>query len=179
MSKSETVLFTQADIQRTIKRLTHEIIESNKGCKDLALVGIITRGEFIACRIAHFIKEFENIEIPVGVLDVTLYRDDIKQNINKKATSRSQIDFDVNDKTIILVDDVINSGRTTRAALDALNDYGRPSKVQLLSLLDRGHRELPIAADFVGKNVPTSPRERINVKLVEYDEIDEVTLSRI
>ena len=169
-----TTVFSESDIERTLKRLTHELLEANRGTEDLVLVGIITRGKYLAERLAKLIKEFDGTEVPLGFLDITLYRDDAGKTI--KPTSQSTMPVDITGKKVILVDDVIFRGRTIRAALDALNDYGRPSSVQLLVLLDRGHRELPISANFVGKNIPTSIEERVNVKLREVDDEEVVTI---
>lgn len=171
-----TMVFSEGDIQRSLKRLTHELLEANQGSDGIVLVGLVTRGKFLAQRIAALIHEFENKEVPLGVLDITLYRDDSAQTF--KPTAESFIPTDITGKHVILVDDVLFSGRTVRAALDALNDYGRPASVQLLVLLDRGHRELPISADFVGKNIPTSRHERVNVQLSEVDGQDQVTISK-
>jgi pyrimidine operon attenuation protein/uracil phosphoribosyltransferase len=172
----ETVVLSAEDIQRSLKRLTHELLEANQGSEDIVLVGIVTRGKYIAQRIHELVTDFENKEVPLGFLDITLYRDDSANTF--KATSESAMPVDITDKHVILVDDVIFSGRTVRAALDALNSYGRPASVQLLVLLDRGHRELPISANFVGKNIPTSRQERVNVHLKEVDGEDLVTISK-
>jgi pyrimidine operon attenuation protein / uracil phosphoribosyltransferase len=172
----ETIIFTQDDIERSLKRMTHELLEANQGSKNLVIVGIQTRGKYIAQRVAHYIESFENNKVPVGILDITLYRDDAGEKF--KEARESQIPFDITGKDVILVDDVIFSGRTIRAALDALNDYGRPASVQLLVLLDRGHRELPISANYIGKNVPTAKSERVNVRVQEYDGLEQVTVSK-
>lgn len=171
-----TLVFSEADIQRTLKRLTHELLEANRGSEDIVLVGIITRGRYLAQRIAKLVYEFEQKEVPVGMLDITLYRDDSAQTL--KPTTESMIPVDVTGKHVILVDDVMFSGRTVRAALDALNAYGRPATVQLLVLLDRGHRQLPISPNFVGKNIPTSLSERVNVQLQEVDGCEQVTIQK-
>lgn len=172
----ETVIFSREDIDRTLKRLTHELLEANQGPQNLVLVGIVTRGHYLAQRIAGLVETFEGVKVPQGMLDVTLYRDDSDRTF--KEAQQSQIPVDITGKDVVLVDDVIFSGRTIRAALDALNDYGRPASVQLLVLLDRGHRELPISPDYVGKNVPTSKTERVNVHLQEVDGHEQVTLSK-
>ncbi len=172
----DTVIFTQEDIERTLKRLTHELLEANQGSQELVLIGILTRGKYLAERIAALIESFEGVKVPQGVVDITLYRDDTNRTF--KEAQQSQIPVDITGKRVVLVDDVIFSGRTIRAALDALNDYGRPASVQLLVLLDRGHRELPISPDYVGKNVPTSKSERVNVCLQEIDGREQVTLSK-
>jgi len=174
-TEAETLIFKGDDITRTLKRLAHELLEHNGGSDNLVLMGIVTRGKFIAERLGKLVAEFEK-EVPVGYLDTTLYRDDTGQSF--KPTGESVVPVDITGKTVILVDDVLNSGRTVRAALDALNAYGRPAAVQLLVLLDRGHRELPIRADFVGKNIPTAKAERVCVQLQEVDGLDQVILKK-
>ncbi|MCG2817567.1 MAG: bifunctional pyr operon transcriptional regulator/uracil phosphoribosyltransferase PyrR [Actinomycetia bacterium] len=161
------------DIARVIRRVSHEILERNKGRDDLALVGVRTRGVFLARRLARTIEEIEGGSVYVGELDVSLYRDDvaIRRASNVGVT---QIDFDVNDKKVVIVDDVLFTGRTTRAAMDAIMDFGRPAVIQLAVLIDRGHREVPIRADYVGKNLPTSGNEKVRVSLTEIDETDMV-----
>ncbi len=161
---------------RTVTRLAHEIIEKNKGSHNLVLIGMRTRGEFIANRIHEKIKEIDNTNPDLGILDVTLYRDDFRTRLKQPQVSVTDITFDVNDKDIILIDDVLYTGRTVRAALDALMDLGRPNSIQLCVLVDRGHREMPIKADFVGKNIPTSINEEVKVKLKEIDGEDAVYL---
>jgi pyrimidine operon attenuation protein/uracil phosphoribosyltransferase len=163
-------------LSRTITRLAHEILERNKGTKNLVLIGMRTRGEFIAERIKNKITEIENNEPSYGVLDVTLYRDDFRTRLKQPEISVTSITFDVNEKDVVLIDDVLYTGRTVRAALDALMDLGRPNTIQLCVLVDRGHRELPIRADFVGKNIPTSINEEVRVKLSEIDGEDAVYL---
>lgn len=157
-------------IRRAIQRLAHEIVEKNKGVDDLALVGIRTRGVTLAERLNEAIRQIEGRSVPVGILDITLYRDDLTMVSTQPVVHETLIDFDLKDKKIVLVDDVLFTGRTIRAALDALIDFGRPSSIQLAVLIDRGHRELPIRADFVGKNIPTSLNQNIKVKLKENDE---------
>lgn len=176
LAVNEHVILSEQDIERTLKRLAHELVEANKGVKDIMLVGIVTRGQHIATRLVSLLQELEGVQVPMGILDITLYRDDANQQF--KPVKGSQMPADINGKTVILVDDVMFSGRTARAALDALNDYGRPSVVQLLVLLDRGHRELPISPNFVGKNIPSSKTERVNVRLMEQDGVDQVTIIR-
>jgi pyrimidine operon attenuation protein/uracil phosphoribosyltransferase len=156
-------------INRAITRVSHEILERNKGVDDLALIGIRTRGVPLAKRMAAKIKEIEGVDLPLGILDITLYRDDLSTIAKLPVVNGTQIDFDINGKKLVLVDDVLYTGRTVRAALDAIVDMGRPSCIQLMVLVDRGHRELPIRADYVGKNVPTSSREIIKVNLEEVD----------
>lgn len=163
-------------ISRALKRISHEIIEKNDGVENLCLIGIKTRGIPLAKIIAENIKNFENIEVPVGELDITLYRDDLSMISDIPVLSSTKVDFSIKNKTVIIVDDVIYTGRTARAALDAVMDLGRPSKIQLVVLIDRGHAELPIRANFVGKNIPTSRSEVVSVKLKETDGVAEVLL---
>ncbi len=155
-------------IDRALTRISHEVLEANKGAGNLALVGIVTRGSVVAERLADRIHEIENADVPVGMLDISFYRDDLATRMNPEVHT-TEIPFDVEGKDVVLVDDVLYTGRTIRAALDALMDYGRPCSVQLAVLVDRGHRELPIRADYVGKNVPTSRKERVKVTLAETD----------
>ncbi|MDO8551026.1 MAG: bifunctional pyr operon transcriptional regulator/uracil phosphoribosyltransferase PyrR [Ignavibacteria bacterium] len=169
-------IIDEQNFERIITRISHEILEKNKGSKTLVLLGMKTRGEFLAKRIFTKIKEIENIEIPFGILDVTLYRDDFRMRLKQPQVSVSDITFDLNEKDIILVDDVLYTGRTVRSALDAIMDMGRPNTIQLVVLIDRGHRELPIKADYVGKNIPTSIDEEIKVKMKEKDGEDSVYL---
>lgn len=174
--KEKAKLMDEKAISRAITRISHEIVERNKGVEDVVLVGIKTRGVHIAKRICKKIEQIENIKLNTGELDITLYRDDLK-SINVKPINNSNIEFDINDKIVILIDDVLYTGRTVRSALDALVDIERPKSIQLAVLVDRGHRELPIRADYVGKNVPTSKNEIISVKLTETDEEDSVTIN--
>lgn len=166
-------------INRSLTRIAHEIIEKNKGTDDLALIGIRRRGIPLAERLAQRIKQFEKKDIPVGKLDITLYRDDLTTLGDQPVVHNTEIPFDLVGKKVILVDDVLYTGRTVRAALDALIDLGRPLAIQLAVLVDRGHRELPIRADFVGKNIPTSRKEIILVKVEEIDGLDKVILGEI
>ena len=165
-------------IGRTLTRIAHEIVERNRGVDDVALVGVRTRGVPLARRIARSLREITGQDVPTGALDITLYRDDLmRQSVGPQpVVRRTEIPFSIDDKTILLVDDVLYTGRTTRAALDALIDYGRPRGIQLIVLVDRGHRELPIKADYVGKNLPTSLEESVQVYLQESDGRDEVVL---
>lgn len=172
-------LMDEENIRRALYRLSHEITEKNKGISDLILVGIRTRGVPLANRLAEFIKQHENAAIPVGTLDITFYRDDLSLISNQPVLHRTELPFNITKKKLILVDDVLYTGRTVRAALDALMDLGRPELIQLAVLIDRGHRELPIRADYVGKNVPTSKREIIHVKLKETDGEDQVVISEL
>jgi len=166
-------------MRRALVRVAHEIVEKNKGVENIILVGIRTRGVPLAQRIAEEIKTIENITLPVGTLDITLYRDDLSTLAYNPVVRATEIDFDISGKTVVLVDDVLFTGRTIRCALDALIDMGRPTAIQLAVLVDRGHRELPIRADYVGKNVPTARTEAVDVSLVELENTDEVTLSDI
>jgi pyrimidine operon attenuation protein / uracil phosphoribosyltransferase len=165
-------------ISRTLTRIAHEIVERNKGVEDLALVGVRTRGVPIARRLARSLLEITGHEIRTGALDITLYRDDLMRHAvgPQPLVRRTEISFSIDDRKILLVDDVLYTGRTIRAALDALIDFGRPKNIQLIVLVDRGHRELPIKADYVGKNLPTSPAESVQVRLHESDGQDEVVV---
>ena len=167
-------------ISRTLTRIAHEIVERNRGVEDIALVGVRTRGVHLARRIAHILREITGQDVPTGALDITLYRDDLmRQPVGPQPlVRRTEIPFSIDNRTILLVDDVLYTGRTTRAALDALIDFGRPRGIQLIVLVDRGHRELPIKADYVGKNLPTSPGESVQVCLQESDNRDEVVLEQ-
>jgi len=164
-------------IKRALHRMTTEIIERNRNLKNLVIIGIRTRGIYIGKRISKLIKELENIEIPVGVLDITLYRDDFSELEAQHMVKKTEINFSVAKKDVLLIDDVLFTGRTIRAAMDSLIDLGRPKTIQLLVLIDRGHRELPIRADYVGKFLPTSKRELVQVRLKEIDESDEVLIT--
>src|SRR5438093_11117590 len=165
-------------ISRSLTRIAHEILERNRGVEELALVGIRTRGVPLARRLAHAIREITRDEVPTGALDITLYRDDLMRTAvaAQPAIRRTEIPFSIDDKKILLVDDVLYTGRTIRAALDALTEFGRPKAIQLVVLVDRGHRELPIKADYVGKNVPTSRLQSVQVRLAEIDGRDEVEI---
>jgi pyrimidine operon attenuation protein/uracil phosphoribosyltransferase len=175
-NKQEKQILSAEEMRRALVRISHEVIERNAGAQGVALVGIRTRGVPLAERIAHAILEFEGHEVPVGVLDITLYRDDIAIRPDYPVVRRTEIPFNVDGLSIVLVDDVLFTGRTVRAALDALIDLGRPRRIQLAVLVDRDHRELPIRADFVGKDVPTSREEEIIVRVQELDGVDEVVI---
>ncbi|NCC30629.1 MAG: bifunctional pyr operon transcriptional regulator/uracil phosphoribosyltransferase PyrR [Chloroflexia bacterium] len=177
MSEQKQIL-TPDDIRRALVRIAHEIDERNGGLQEVILVGIRQRGVPLAERIAASIADFEGIRVPVGQLDITLYRDDLRMRGPTPLVRKTEIQYDLTDKVVVLVDDVLYTGRTVRAALDAIADLGRPACIQLAVLIDRGHRELPIRADFVGKNVPTSRSERVGVHLRETDGRDEVVISR-
>ena len=174
--KEKVKVLDQEGINRAITRIAHEIIERNKGTAGLCIVGIRNRGVYIARRISAGIKQIEGVNILTGALDITLYRDDLALSTGQPLVRKTEIDFDINDKNLVLVDDVLFTGRTIRAALDALIDFGRPKSIQLAVLVDRGHRELPIRADFVGKNIPTSKKESVEVCLLESDGSDEVLI---
>ena len=174
--KIKSELMDSQTVTRSVMRLTHEICEKNRGGENLVIVGIRDRGDQLARRIIKSIKEIEGEEVPLGVLDITLYRDDFQRITESPVVQGTEISFDITDKNVILVDDVLYTGRTIRAALDALIDFGRPAQIQLAVLVDRGHRELPIKADYVGKNVPTALGEEVQVKLKEVDGEDRVLL---
>jgi len=169
-------IMSSAEFERALKRIAHEVIERNKGAGDVALVGIHTRGVPLAERLADLIERFEGTRPPVGKLDITLYRDDLTEISLQPVVKRTEVDFDVHGAKIVLVDDVLYTGRTARAALDAVVDMGRPAAIQFAVMVDRGHRELPIRADYVGKNVPTSRSEIVHVLLQEIDGTDGVEL---
>jgi pyrimidine operon attenuation protein/uracil phosphoribosyltransferase len=177
--KGSVNLLDAEAVRRALTRIAHEILEHNGGAEGLLLLGVRTRGKPIAQRIASLIKRFEGTDVPVYELDVTPYRDDRPGDRNGGEPSSPQADFEVAGRKIVLVDDVFYTGRTVRAAIDAIMDRGRPDNIQLAVLVDRGHRELPIRADYVGKNVPTSRSERIKVRLKEIDGVDEVVLVRL
>jgi pyrimidine operon attenuation protein/uracil phosphoribosyltransferase len=165
-------------MSRALTRIAHEILERNRGLDELALVGIRTRGVPLARRLARSLKEINGDDVPTGALDITLYRDDLMRHPvgPQPVVRRTEIPFSIDDRKILLVDDVLYTGRTIRSALDALIDFGRPKAIQLVVLIDRGHRELPIKADYVGKNLPTSSRQSVQVRLLEIDAADEVVI---
>ncbi|MEV7330211.1 bifunctional pyr operon transcriptional regulator/uracil phosphoribosyltransferase PyrR [Micromonospora sp. NPDC093244] len=173
---SVKVILASADVQRVVDRIAHQILEKTQGAANTVLLGIPTRGTPLARRLADRISTFEDVVVPVGVLDITLYRDDLRRHATRAIGPTQVPTGGIDGKRVILVDDVLFSGRTVRAALDALNDVGRPASVQLAVLVDRGHRELPIRADYVGKNIPTSLSESVKVTLAETDGTDEVKL---
>jgi len=174
--REKTQIMTEEEIRRALVRISHEIVERNKGVENLVIIGVARRGDSLARRIARIIEEIENAKVPVGVIDITLYRDDVNLFDRKPIATKTDIPFELDDKRIILVDDVLHKGRSVRAALDGLMDFGRPACIQLAVLIDRGHRELPIAADYVGKNIPTSRKEWIDVALKEHDGDDRVSI---
>ncbi len=175
---SERRILDADDVRRALTRIAHEIVERNGGVEGLVLVGIRSRGAPIARRLAELIDQHEGASVPVGELDITYYRDDLTRMAHAPIVKRSALEIEVTARTVVLVDDVLFTGRTVRAALDALTDHGRPQAVRLAALVDRGHRELPIRPDFVGKNLPTSVEEIVHVRLRETDEIDEVVIER-
>jgi pyrimidine operon attenuation protein/uracil phosphoribosyltransferase len=172
-------ILDQEALLRIITRMSHEIIEKNKGPENLVIMGLRTRGEYLATRLRDKILVIENVEVPLGILDVTLYRDDFRTRLKQPQVSVSNITFDITDKHIVLVDVVLYTGRTIRSALCAIMDFGRPATIKLCCLVDRGHRELPIKADIVGKNIPTSINEEVRVKLLEHDGEDAVYLVEV
>lgn len=177
--RDKNVIMDEMGMKRALTRIAHEIIERNKGVEDLAIVGIRRRGGPLAQRLAARIEEIEGVSVPVGILDITLYRDDLTTLASQPLVHRTEVNFNINDLTIVLVDDVLYTGRTIRAAMDALIDLGRPKTIQLAVLVDRGHRELPIKADFIGKNVPTSRQEVISVQVKEIDSKDQVVIQEV
>jgi pyrimidine operon attenuation protein/uracil phosphoribosyltransferase len=174
----DRVVVDQEALQRTLRRMAHELVEKHPDLDSLALVGIYTRGVTLAVRLRALIEEFTGVRVPMGALDITSYRDDLAARpADGPVVKATRLDFPLDGRSVVLVDDVLYTGRTIRAAIDALFDFGRPRRVQLAVLVDRGHRELPIRPDYVGKNLPTSRRERINVQLLEVDEVDRIVLS--
>lgn len=175
----KATLMGKDQIRRAVKRIAHEIVERNAGVDNLVVVGIRRRGVPLAERIAGYIEAIEDQSVPVGILDITLYRDDFQRITQNPHIGKTEIKDDIHDKIVVLVDDVLYTGRTIRAALDELIDFGRPKRIQLAVLVDRGHREFPIKADYVGKNVPTSEKELVEVHLTELDDQDEVLLAEL
>jgi len=174
--KEKAKILDKDTIERSLMRIAHEILEKNKGTSELCLVGIRNRGAYLAKRLVGCIEKIEKVTVPVGILDITLYRDDLTLVAAHPVVHKTEIDFDISDKNVILVDDVLYTGRTIRAALDALMDFGRAKSIQLAVLVDRGHRELPIRADYAGKNIPTAQKETVEVRLEESDGVDEVVI---
>lgn len=180
MSKPKEIkLLDEEGVRRTIIRISHEILERNRGAKDLALIGIRTRGAYIAERLADIIEREEGQRPLFGILDITLYRDDLSTISEKPVVHATDIPFDVRDKVVVLVDDVLYTGRTARAALDAIVDFGRPRKIELAVLMDRGHRELPIRADYVGRVLSIKENETVLVRIAEVDGVDEVVIEEL
>ena len=172
--KSEVM--DEVAIDRALTRIAHEILERNRGCQDLVLIGIRTRGVYLAQRLVEKIHAIEGERVPLGVIDITLYRDDLRRRLDHPKVARTDISFPLTDKRVILVDDVLFTGRSIRAALDGLMDFGRPRSIQLAVLVDRGHRELPIRADYVGRNVPTAIQESVKVRMREEDGTEQVVI---
>ncbi len=176
LSLRENIVLDAKGIERALMRISHEILEKNRDLANLAIVGIRTRGAVLGSRIAANIQALEKVTVPQGALDITFYRDDLNLREKQPRVMATDITFDLKDKSIVLVDDVLCTGRTIRAALDALIDFGRPQKIQLAVLVDRGHRELPIRPDYVGKNIPTAPEEKVRVRIQEQDGSEEVAV---
>jgi pyrimidine operon attenuation protein / uracil phosphoribosyltransferase len=174
--KHKATVMDEKAIGQALRRITHEIIERNKDINDVVLVGIRKRGVPLAARLQSYLKEIEGSPVPLGILDITLYRDDLSQREDQPVVHTTDLPFDLNNKNVVVVDDVLYTGRTIRAAMDALIDHGRPATIQLAVLIDRGHRELPIRADYIGKNVPTSRSEQVEVKVQEIDQVDRVDI---
>jgi len=172
----KAVVMDEKAIKQALRRIAHEIIERNKGIEDVVLVGVRKRGVPLATRLQSYLAEIEGSPLPLGILDITLYRDDLSQREDQPVVHTTDLPFDLNKKHVVVVDDVLYTGRTIRAAMDALIDHGRPATIQLAVLVDRGHRELPIRADYVGKNVPTSRSEQVEVKVQEIDQVDRVDI---
>jgi pyrimidine operon attenuation protein/uracil phosphoribosyltransferase len=177
MDSSEKVVLQQEEVQRALTRIAHEIVERNPRAPVPAIVGIHRRGAFLARRLQALLGELLDAEVPLGDLDIGFYRDDVASRLDAPVLHASHIDFDVTGRTVVIVDDVLYTGRTVRAAIEALFDYGRPERVQLAVLADRGHRELPIRPDYVGKNLPTSRAEHVFVRVLELDGVDEVAIA--
>lgn len=177
--KEKGTVMDEIQIGRALMRISHEILERNSGAQNIVIVGIRKRGDSLAKRIKEQIKDIESVDIPFGVLDITLYRDDFTTIDYKPIVGKTEIPFDVTGKIVVLIDDVLYTGRTVRAALDAIVDFGRPKEIQLAVLVDRGHRELPIRPDYIGKNVPTSENELVEVRVKEVDGEDRVILKEV
>jgi len=173
----DKLVLDSPSIQKAIVRMAHEILERNKFTDDIVLIGVQTRGVVLATRLQKAVEDIAKAVLPLGILDINLYRDDLTRVAEQPIVRKTEINFDIGNKTVILVDDVLYTGRTVRCAFDALVDFGRPKRIQLAVLIDRGHRELPIRADFVGKNIPTSEEEIVNVRFAETDDKEEVTVS--
>jgi pyrimidine operon attenuation protein/uracil phosphoribosyltransferase len=178
-TKEKGTVMDAVHIKRALARIAHEILERNKGAERLVLIGIRNRGDILAKRIQEHVKAIESVELPLGILDITLYRDDFTSINYLPQIGKTEIPFDLNGKIVVLVDDVLYTGRTVRAALDEIIDFGRPKEIQLAVLVDRGHRELPIRPDYIGKNVPTSDNELVEVQIKEVDGIDKVIIREV
>jgi pyrimidine operon attenuation protein/uracil phosphoribosyltransferase len=179
MEQPEKVVLDRDDIRRTLVRIAHEIVERNAEPETLAIVGIHRRGAILAARLKRLVDDLLDADVPLGDLDISFYRDDLGQRPEAPVVHASHLDFPVDGSTVVIVDDVLYTGRTVRAAIEALFGYGRPDRVQLAVLADRGHRELPIRPDFVGKNLPTSRSERVNARVEELDDVDEVSIAQL
>ena len=177
-TNSSVKIMNDKAIERSLTRLSHEIIERNNGIENVCIIGIRTRGAIIAERIAAILNQITDTDVPVGIIDITLYRDDLQEKFDQPLVQATEILFNVAGKTIVLIDDVLYTGRTIRSALDAITDLGRPQSIQLAVLIDRGHRELPIASDYTGREVPTTSKERVEVRLKEHDGKEEVIIDR-
>jgi pyrimidine operon attenuation protein/uracil phosphoribosyltransferase len=178
-TREKGIVMDATQIRRALARIAHEILERNKGAERLVLIGIRNRGDVLAKRIQKHIKEIESVELPLGILDITLYRDDFTSINYLPQIGKTDIPFDLNGKIVVLIDDVLYTGRTVRAALDEIIDFGRPKEIQLAVLVDRGHRELPIRPDYIGKNVPTSDSELVEVQIKEVDGSDKVVIREV
>lgn len=176
MPGKSKIIMDEKKIARVLTRIAHEILEHNSGAESLAIIGILTRGAHLAKRIAAIIKKLEGVEVPVGFMDISLYRDDVHSKLDQPVIQRTDILFPVKDRDIILIDDVLFTGRTVRAALNQINDFGRPRTIQLAVLVDRGHRELPIKADYVGVNIPTAKADQVVLEVVEKEGQDRVSI---
>ena len=174
----EKLVLDSPSIERAVVRMAHEILEKNKGIESLALVGIHTRGVILADRLEKALQAISQVKVPIGLLDINLYRDDLTKVSEQPVIHKTEINFDLDNRTVVLVDDVLYTGRTIRSALNALIDFGRPKRIELAVLIDRGHRELPIRADFVGKNIPTNEEEIVHVRFLETDNKEEVVVSQ-
>ena len=174
MPVKQDIILDEKKISRALTRIAHEILEHNSGAESLVIIGIVTRGVFLARRIAKIIKELEGVDVPVGLMDISLYRDDVHSKLDQPIVQRTEILFDVVDRNVILIDDVLFTGRTIRAELNQINDFGRPKTIQLAVLVDRGHRELPIKADYVGVNIPTAKTDQVVLEVKEKEGIDRV-----
>lgn len=178
MTDRRDLILDKDKMNRALIRIAHEILEHNSGASTIALIGVLTRGAFLARRIAEAVKQVEGVEVPVGLMDISLYRDDLHTKLDQPVIQRTEVHFPVDDRNIVLVDDVLFTGRTIRAALNQINDFGRPRTIQLAVLVDRGHRELPIKPDYVGINIPTARADQVVVQVQEKDEIDRVYIER-
>ena len=172
----KATVMDEKSIRQALRRIAHEIVERNENIENLVLIGIRSRGVPLAKRLQNILNEIEKVKLPLGILDITLYRDDLSQKLVNPKVHTTDVPFDLSGRDVVMVDDVLYTGRTTRAAMDALIDLGRPASIQLAALVDRGHRELPIRADYVGKNIPTSSSEQVEVKLKELDNADQVDI---